>query len=62
MNGIKAFLICSSDYVVTNVNVQVADQLKFLKKSVVHIAVGTPKRIQQILEQENGNLNVFTTL
>jgi len=29
---------------------QLAEQAKFLNKTVVHIAVGTPKRITQLLE------------
>jgi len=29
---------------------QLAEQVKFLKKTVVHIAVGTPKRVTQLLD------------
>jgi len=43
------FLIC-----IVTVLFQVAEQAKFLNKTVVHIAVGTPNRITQLLD--NGEL------
>jgi len=46
--GLKLHSYCNA--VLSLFFFQIAEQAKFLNKTVVHIAVGTPNRITQLLE------------
>jgi len=44
------------------VSFQLVEQVKFLNKTIVHIAVGTPNRITQLLEHGKQFCLCFTML